>query len=389
VNALLPILSDIDKVIAGASTQRRAAALLQVADLLIGGSPQFSEEAIELFDDVICRLAQHIETSVRVLLAHRIAPLPRAPFNITNMLASDDDISVAEPILIQSDRLEQGALITYAREKSQAHLLAIAQRRTLSEAVTDVLVERGDREVLLTAIRNTGAAFSETGFSRLATRSVGDEILTTCVGSRADIPREVLLRLIAAASELVRDKLLAEHPLMRTEVDETVTTVAADLKMSAMKVEDYATALAVVKSLSDSGQLTDQTIRALAEDRKADEAIASIAYLCRAPVDIIVRAFAEGQSEAILVFAKAAGLCWSTAKALLALHAGDRTPSAIQIARNMASFHRLNVATARQILEFYRTRRPTQALQYRTVAPKLIIQAEMSDVALRSETHIE
>jgi len=47
-----------------------------------------------------------------------------------------------------SDRLTTPDLIDIAARKSQPHLLAISNRSSLSEDLTDVLIERGDREVI-------------------------------------------------------------------------------------------------------------------------------------------------------------------------------------------------------------------------------------------------
>ncbi len=72
----------------------------------------------------------------------------RGAARIIHTLAFDDVIEVAEPVLTQSPRLDDDALIENARTKSQAHLLAISRRAHLSGAVTDVLVERGNMEVV-------------------------------------------------------------------------------------------------------------------------------------------------------------------------------------------------------------------------------------------------
>ena len=79
-------------------------------------------------------------------------------------------------------------------------MLAIAQRGSLSEAVTDVLVELGDREVVLNAVDNYGASFSDHGFTVLVSRSEGDDLLAEMVGSRSEIPSPLLTALVAKAS---------------------------------------------------------------------------------------------------------------------------------------------------------------------------------------------
>ena len=56
-----------------------------------------------------------------------------------------------------------------AKSKGQNHLLAISERASLSEAVTDVLVDRGDTHVHHALAKNSGARFSESGFAALVT----------------------------------------------------------------------------------------------------------------------------------------------------------------------------------------------------------------------------
>ena len=84
--------------------------------------------------------------------------------------------------------------------------------KSLAETVTDVLVERGDRDVALSVVQNAGAKFSETGYVRLVKRSEGDDELAQSVGSRPEIPRQHFLKLLTTASKAVRIALEAAHP---------------------------------------------------------------------------------------------------------------------------------------------------------------------------------
>src|SRR6202022_3025342 len=97
--------------------------------------------------------------------------------------------------LSQSMRLDDEALIENARSKSQAHLMAISTRKVLSGAVTDVLVLRGNDDVIQSTVNNPGAEFSERGFTRLIDRAEGDDTLATCLGMRPTIPRHLYLQL--------------------------------------------------------------------------------------------------------------------------------------------------------------------------------------------------
>ena len=174
-------------------------------DLLISG--RYSDDQIWIFGEVIGRLAEEIEVAARAQLSKRLAPIDHAPTKVINTLAFDDLIEVAGPVLRQSERLDARSLVANANSKSQQHLLAISQRRSLVEAVTDILVARGNQEVARSVAANQGARFSEFGFLHLLQRSERDSILAEHVGGRRDIPRNVFQQLIAKASDDVRRSL--------------------------------------------------------------------------------------------------------------------------------------------------------------------------------------
>lgn len=108
-------------------------------------------------DDVFVRLVATIEQSSRALLSLRLAPVPVAPPKILRLLACDDAIEVASPVLTQAEGLDIGTLIECARTKNQEHPLAISRRKTLPANLTDVLVERGDQQVVLSTAKNAGS----------------------------------------------------------------------------------------------------------------------------------------------------------------------------------------------------------------------------------------
>ena len=180
------LLDELQTTLAHGTVARRVETLRRVTDLFINGAVDYSDEQIELFDDVFQCLIHQIESSAKALLSNRLAPIPTAPPLTVRALALDDVIEVAAPVLSLSERLDDDALIETARTKSQAHLMAISTRKVLSGAVTDVLVLRGDDDVVQNTVNNPGAEFSERGFTRLVNRAEGDDDLATCVGLRPE-----------------------------------------------------------------------------------------------------------------------------------------------------------------------------------------------------------
>src|SRR6201995_2676648 len=142
------LLDELQATLAHGTVARRVETLRRVTNLFINGAVDYSNDQIELFDDVFQCLMHHIETSAKALLSNRLAPVDRAPPLTVRALAFDDLIEVAAPVLSQSLRLDDETLIETARNKSQAHLMAISTRKSLSGAVTDVLVLRGSDEVI-------------------------------------------------------------------------------------------------------------------------------------------------------------------------------------------------------------------------------------------------
>src|SRR5437763_15372641 len=108
----------------------------------------------------MARLVHGADADARVRLAERLAPIANAPANVIRLLALDGEIAVAASVLAQSERLAEDELLLIANSKGQAHLLTIARRQDLSAPVTDVLIARGDRDVLASLARNGEARFS-------------------------------------------------------------------------------------------------------------------------------------------------------------------------------------------------------------------------------------
>jgi len=258
------LLDELQSTLAHGTVARRVETLRRVTDLFINGAVDFSNEQIALFDDVFQCLILHIETSAKALLSNRLAPIDTAPPLTIRTLAFDDVIEVAGPVLSRSERLDDEALIETARNKSQAHLMAISTRRVLSGAVTDVLVLRGNDEVIQSTVNNPGAEISERGFTRLVNRAEGDDNLATCVGLRPTIPRHLYLKLLAKASDIVRQRLEAANPQQAGEVPIAVREATRRARAAPSAItRNTEIAHALVKSLHADGRLDDVELHRL------------------------------------------------------------------------------------------------------------------------------
>ena len=349
------LLDELQSTLAHGTVARRVETLRRVTDLFVNGAVDYSDEQVELFDDVFQCLIRHIEVSAKALLSKRLAPIDTAPPQTVRTLAFDDVIEVAGPVLTQSLRLDDATLIETARNKSQAHLMAISKRKVLSDAVTDVLVLRGNDEVVHSTVNNPGAEFSERCFTRLVNRAEGDDELATCLGLRPAIPRHLYLKLLAKASDTVRQRLEAANPKQAAEVPTAVreATRRARSSKSAM-TQQTAIAHALVKSLFEDGRLDEHQIMQFADGGKFDEVNAAIAALASVPVTIAENMMVESRAEGVMILCKVSSMSWSTVKAIINLRdeLSGGEPTDLNACRE--TYERLRPSTAQQVLRFHR-----------------------------------
>jgi uncharacterized protein (DUF2336 family) len=362
----LHILDDLNEAISRGSPESRAKALWHATDILVEG--EFCEEQIRVFDEVIGRLADEIEQEVRAELSRRLAHSENAPPKVVRILAFDDSIEVAGPVLQFSPRLDPKSLIANIRTKSQPHLLAISRRGSVPIEVTDELVTRGDREVVQSVVANEDACFSDFGFRQMIKRSETDSALAEQVGLRKEIPRHMFRQLIAKASDEVKRRLEQERPDLAEEIHATVTNAAGKLYSKfGPGQESYLALKQAVTNQHRSGRLNEKSILTYALAHKHEEAVVGLSLLCSLPPDIVEQILVLNNRDMILVLAKALEFSWETAMSLLFLGAENHRISSSDLNDLKAEFKRADPRMSRGILEVYQSHwRATAEVQPRS-----------------------
>lgn len=351
------LVGQLEDALGDRDLARRAEILRKVTDLFVLRSGSFSESQIALFDTVMARLLENIESAARAQFGNRIARLPDAPRGVVRLLAYDPVIQVAGPVLTHSERLDEPTLVDNARTQSQDHLLAISGRKALVEAVTDVLVERGNRAVVSATAHNAGARFSDFGITTLVRKARDDGDLALCVWSRPDIPRQNLVKLFVDASETVKNQLVEADPRRAELIKGMVAQATDDIQTVARAgSSEFAQADRLVRELNAAGKLNEERLLAFADEGSFDKVVAALSLMCDVPLGAVERSFVQNQTEQIVVFARALDLSWATTLKLLLLHAGVNGTSRAQLDVTFANFYRLQPATARIALKFHRRR---------------------------------
>jgi len=356
MGAATSLIPELEHVLQHGSRQKRAEALQRVTALFLAGAVNYTDAHVDLFDDVFALLIAEIENQARAELAKRLAPVGNAPIKLLRKLANDDDIAVAGPVLKLAPRLPEADLVDVAKTKSQAHLQAISARAALGEAVTDILVRRGDRDVARSVAGNRGARISESAFFRLVKRAENDGVLAEQVGLRPDIPPPLFRQLLTRATAVVQKRLIASAaPDVQADIRRVLAKVSHEVG-ARVGPRDYRAAQRVVLGLHRAGGMNEAALAAFAGEGKYEETVVAVAALSKVPIDVADRLMGGERPDPVLILCKAAGMSWPTVKSVIAVRPDGKPASNVGVDTAFSNYSRLSPSTAQRVVRFWQVR---------------------------------
>lgn len=191
------------------SSEKRRDLLREVTELFFDSGEQ-TEDVGSLFTEVVGSVAADMETSVRAELARRVADAKNAPSALARRLALDE-IEVAEPVLRWSKALSDADLVQIVRTRSQEHLLAVTRRDTVSEAVSEAIVQHGDDQVVGALLRNEGASLSRDTYEAVVERAQTSKALQAPLVRRKTVPLDLLNEMYMAVEANLRAEILKRN----------------------------------------------------------------------------------------------------------------------------------------------------------------------------------
>ncbi|MGA7070303.1 DUF2336 domain-containing protein [Bradyrhizobium sp.] len=357
MTAATSLIPGLDEIVKRGDPKRLAEVTRGIAELFVQGAANFKPAHVGLFDHLLTGIVPQTETAARADLAERMSAIANAPPTLIGRLAREDDISIAGPILRRSPVLEDQALVEIARAKGQDHLLAMTERPKLSPDLTDVMVRRGERDVIRRAAANKGAMFSTVGYSALVKRAARDGVLTITVGQRSDLPDRLLKELLTGSVDVVRRRLFdMADPTRQAAVARAMSELSGKTPPPD-KQRDFGPAQRTILSLYRAGDLDESALLGFAKSYRYTEAVAALSAMSGVPISVVDRLMSGDRHDPVLIVAKAIGLEWSTVRALVLLRLGPaRMPGAADIENVRTNFTRLMPSTAERVVSFWRTR---------------------------------
>jgi uncharacterized protein (DUF2336 family) len=353
----IPQVPGLDEIIRNGDPQRLAEVSRRITELFLQGAANLRPDHVDLFDGILINLVPHTEIAARTDLAERLSLLGNAPRALVGQLAREDEILIAGPLLRRSPVIDEAALVEIAGIKGQGHLLAMSERPTLSPGLTDVIVSRGDREVVRRAAGNAGAQFSPTGYSALIERASQDGVLTLTVGQRDDLSESRLKDLLEGSIDIIRRRLMeVVKPARQAAISRAMNEISGAIEVVESR-RDFVPAQRAILALHRAGELNEAAVLGFAKAYKYEEAVAALSAMSGVKIATLDRLIAGDRYDPILIVGKTIGLAWATVRALILLRLGpSRVASPADIESARVNFVRLMPSTAERVVGFWQTK---------------------------------
>jgi uncharacterized protein (DUF2336 family) len=323
----------------------------EVTDLFLSNVDRLGDSQIAAVDGVLAHLIERVEATTVIQLSEALSTIDRAPRQTIRQLAFHEQPQVAAPVLRRSSCLSEADLLEIVKSRGQQHLLAICDRKTLNEALTDALMRFGDVNVSNALARNAGARFSECGYATLVGRAERDEGLAEKLGVRLDIPGSLLRELIGKVADVVRARFLtAPRPVLREKTQNSAAATGGQSSV-ARKAIDYTQAQSEVVALNRTGRLNDSIVNRFAVRGEYVHVVAALALKADVKVEAIEPLLEPDRVYGLIVACKAARLTWSTTTMIVRNRPGPPSTDR-ELEQCVAVFESLLLSVAQWTIRF-------------------------------------
>ncbi len=248
---------DVSKLLSDPSADNRAKTAAKVAGDFDSGALSDSERQIA--EEIFRFMVKDAEVRVREALAQNLKESPDLPHDVALSLAQDVD-QVALPILQFSDVLTDDDLIEIIQSQSEDKQTAIAGRSSVSDSVSEALVDTGNEKAITSLLSNEGADISENSLKKVVDDFGEREQIQNAMVHRPKLPVSVAEKLVTVVSEKLAGELIARHDLPENAVTDLVLQTRERAIISLSTDSDAGDVDILVQQLHKNGRLTPSIV---------------------------------------------------------------------------------------------------------------------------------
>lgn len=342
------------------SSERRRELLREITDVFFAPVPPPPRVA-ELFDAALERMTDTLGAELRVELAQRLLPAPRAPRRLLTRLAADPLPEVAEAVLEGCASLTEADLALVVATAEQRRLRAVSRRGDLTETLSDRIVARGDDDTLGVLVANPAAPLSRAASEAVVDRALENPALHEAVVGRDGLAVDLLTEMYLVVETRLRERIVARNAALDPAV------LDAALKVSRRRVAvregllppDYEAAVASVRRSAERGPIPPQSLAAYLRAGEQTRFTAALAHACELDYATVRRVLDRRDVDALALICRAADYDAALFRTLLVLMPA---PLDEPLAAVVDRFSALPRESALRVVRFWKVRRGGEAL---------------------------
>ncbi|WMT85850.1 DUF2336 domain-containing protein [Pelagibacterium sp. 26DY04] len=327
-----------------------------LAQLFSYVSDRCDDEQVAQYDEVLCQLADIVETEARAHVAELLAPLERAPGSVVLKLANDV-IEVARPLLEFSTVLSDDDLIEIAEHRTEAHRVAIAGRKGLAGRVGEAIAAFGAEPSLTRLLGNDQAKLSHKAVEKIAERALENQAFAQMLRGRTDIDWAEVRAEISVVGVRALEGLgllsRAESPAMVSRVQAVVYNRIKN--QAGFSAQEWKLAWNQVKALADRRRFDLKALHRFTRFGYGHHTAAGLTMLLEVRPEIVVKWLAMQDYVAFTVAAKAIGLDADLFESVVSVLPWRDMPSRADILNVRKRYEALSEDEAAGIFELWRS----------------------------------
>ncbi len=278
----------------------RAELARKVARLMPGLSERENARVMALTIETLECLARDAAVRVRAILAEEIKLLDCVPKHLVLGLARDVNAIVAVPILQYSPLLSDSDLMEIiACGQVQDVLTAIANRKPVSEAVSDKLVQSLDVPSVAALLVNADANIRKDTMDRIIDQAEEISSWHLPLALRADLSARAIRRIGSLVGASILERLAARHDLSETTRAHLNRELRA--RLAEVPAETPAASLAdLVAAAKKEGRLDAAFVEHAAQNGKRELLVAALAQLADVPELTVKKILNSGSAKPVI-----------------------------------------------------------------------------------------
>ena len=250
---------DVARLMSDPSPENRASTAEKVAQQF--GEGALSESEGKLAEEIFNIMVKDAEERVREALAKNLKSAPNLPHDLATKLASDTSDNVALPIIRYSEVLTDEDLVEIVRTQPGTRQVAVAERPSVSEAVSEAIVEHGTEDAVVSLVSNESARISDASLEKVVEKHGEIERVQKPLVHRDRLPVSVAEKLVSKISDELKIYLVANHDLPEQLAADLILQTRERATIGLVSVGASQEDLVVlIKQMRDTGRLTPSII---------------------------------------------------------------------------------------------------------------------------------